>query len=275
MNWFDIVNKATTYIEDNIVENITSEDVSKHVHFSHSHFLIIFRMLTTFTLSEYVRNRRLSLASYDVTQTNMKIVDIAFKYQYQSHEAFSRAFKTMHGVSPMTARKEHRTLSFFPQIYFDMPMHNIQDMNYQYKHYNDRHYNGIVTHISGSNTHHQIVLAQERFCKKNNIESLFDTQKPITTIIYNVTGRYEEYDYFIGVESDKHDDTEATMTLPQAEYIQYTARTTDVRNINLFKDKIFNEWSNIEYLFDGYHEIDWVIKDDDWFNVFFCARIKP
>lgn len=65
------------------------------------------------TLGEYIRNRRLSLAGIDVETTNTKIIDIAFKYGYESPESFSRAFTRFHGVPPMTARgQKGRTYSF-------------------------------------------------------------------------------------------------------------------------------------------------------------------
>lgn len=274
MNWFNVVNKATQYIEDNIKEDISLDNVSKHVHLSHSHFLKIFHMLTTYSLKEYIRNRRLSLASYEIVQTNQRIIDVAFRYGYNSHEAFSRAFKQMHGVSPSVARKMGISLSFFPRLVYDMPLHNITDMNYQYVQYDKRTYVGLIKHIKGRNKNHQLVSIQQTYTDFKNIDSLMETPLPITSIITNIVGAYDEYDYFIGVESDSVEEKEHIVTLPKGRYLQYSARTTDPRSINLFKDNLLQEWADYDYFFEGYHELEWVVKDGETYVIYFNARLQ-
>ena len=60
MEWLHSINKAIEYIEENLCENITVEDVAAHVYSSYSNFVRIFYLVTGVTLSEYMRNRRLS-----------------------------------------------------------------------------------------------------------------------------------------------------------------------------------------------------------------------
>ncbi len=57
------------------------------------------------TVSEYIRNRRLSCAAQELLQPNSRIIDIAMRYQYETQESFSKAFTRFHGVPPSKARR--------------------------------------------------------------------------------------------------------------------------------------------------------------------------
>ena len=61
----------------------------------------MFSFITGVPLSGYVRRRRLTLSAFDLQSSDVKVIDVALKYGYESPEAFSRALKTLHGVTPM------------------------------------------------------------------------------------------------------------------------------------------------------------------------------
>ncbi len=83
------------------------------------------------TLSEYVRNRRLSLAGEDLLLTDEKIIDIALKYGYESPESFTRAFSKYHGVTPSEARKTKAKLKSFSRISVKITLKGGKSMNYK------------------------------------------------------------------------------------------------------------------------------------------------
>lgn len=68
------------------------------------------------TVGEYIRNRRLTLAGYELLNSDSSIMDIAIKYGYETNESFTRAFSRFHGVTPSTARKNRMTLNTFSRI---------------------------------------------------------------------------------------------------------------------------------------------------------------
>lgn len=126
MNWFEMINRATAYIETHISEDIVLEDIAKECNVSYYYFAKTFTMITGFTLKEYIRNRRITLASYEVSNTNHRILDIGIKYGYSSNEAFSRAFKKIHGINPSDARKNNVTIyTHFPVLQYEIPKQNI------------------------------------------------------------------------------------------------------------------------------------------------------
>jgi len=104
LNWVSRINKAIAYIENNITSDLKAEVVARVANSSLYHFQRIFSVLTDKTLGSYITQRRLTLAARDIIHSKKKISEIAFKYQYESSEAFSRAFKRFHGISPKSAR---------------------------------------------------------------------------------------------------------------------------------------------------------------------------
>lgn len=98
------IQRAVDYIEENITDDLDSETIANQAFMSVSHFQRVFTALCGITTGEYIRNRRLTLAGNDVISTNLKIIDIAYKYGYATPESFSRAFLRFHNVSPRTAR---------------------------------------------------------------------------------------------------------------------------------------------------------------------------
>ena len=116
MEWMEIIGNSIQYMEDHITENITVEDVAKGVGVSSFYFQKGFAMLCGFSVSEYIRNRRLALAGNDLLVTDEKIIDIAMKYGYDSPDSFTKAFTRFHGVTPTSVRKDVVLLKSFAPL---------------------------------------------------------------------------------------------------------------------------------------------------------------
>jgi AraC-like DNA-binding protein len=115
MDWIRDIQKAINYIEENLLEDINTEDVSKYVYSSKDNFQKTFNIVTGFSVSEYIRNRRLTLAGQEFTATNIKVIDAALKYRYETPESFTKAFTRFHGCTPSDSRIQQRDMkNFFP-----------------------------------------------------------------------------------------------------------------------------------------------------------------
>ena len=106
------------YIEDHLLDDAVIDNALGNISVSKLHFKNIFFFLTGISLNEYVRNRRLAEANYDLVNGG-KITDIAFKYGYQSIDGFSRAFKKWSGLLPSEAAKQKKCISF-PRFNFSI-----------------------------------------------------------------------------------------------------------------------------------------------------------
>ena len=82
MEWMAIIGNSIQYIEENITEDISVEEIADAVNVSPFYFQKGFAMLCGFTVAEYIRNRRLALAGSELLSTNTKVIDIALKYGY-------------------------------------------------------------------------------------------------------------------------------------------------------------------------------------------------
>jgi len=112
MNWQSLT-KAIQFIESNLTNGITLDDVANHVYASGAHYQRVFSLTTGITIGDYIRNRRLSLAGQDLLLSKNKIIDVAMKYQYDSQESFTKAFTRFHGITPNSARKQSHRLKYF------------------------------------------------------------------------------------------------------------------------------------------------------------------
>jgi len=113
VEWIHTIMKAVRYMETNLTNDISIEDVSNHVFMSGSNLQRIFSLVTGITIGDYIRNRRLSLSGQDLYLTDSKIIDIAMRYQYDTSESFSKAFTRFHGIPPSVVQKQSDKLKFF------------------------------------------------------------------------------------------------------------------------------------------------------------------
>ena len=116
MNWLESIEEAIDYIELHLKDDFSIEDVASHVYMSSGYFQKAFSMLCGFTVSEYIRSRRLAEAGMELLSSGGKIIDIALMYGYDSHDSFTKAFSRFHGVTPSAVRRGGCTLKAFAPL---------------------------------------------------------------------------------------------------------------------------------------------------------------
>lgn len=131
MDCIQSIQRAIEYMEANILEKITYEDVARQVYMSNYHFHRLFSMLAGMTANEYIRNRRLSMAGQELILSDEKVIDIAFKYGYESPESFTKAFFRFHGVSPNMAKRPGVQLRSFNRLTIQLKLEGGTAMDYR------------------------------------------------------------------------------------------------------------------------------------------------
>lgn len=106
------IQRAIDYIEEHLTDEIDYEAAARQACSSEFHFQRMFSMLVGYTLGDYIRQRRLSLAADELHRTDDKIIDIALRLGYDTPESFSRAFTRFHGITPTQARHGGNIKSF-------------------------------------------------------------------------------------------------------------------------------------------------------------------
>src|SRR5690606_28369204 len=128
MEWLNKMVDAINYMEDHMDEKIDIEDVAKVALSSTFHFQRMFHMITGFTVAEYIRNRRLIIAGQKLgIKSNIRGIDVAQEYGYESAESFSTAFRSALGIMPSAAREFEGNLNSFPRNSFQLSLKGDRD----------------------------------------------------------------------------------------------------------------------------------------------------
>ena len=132
MDTLERFNAALAYIEANLDGVIDGKEISKITLYSAYQFQKIFTAMSGIPLSEYIRNRRLDRAAFDLQNTDETVGDIALKYGYDSPTAFNRAFQRLHGIAPSRVRTENGLqLKAYPPMQFQLCIKGATVMKYR------------------------------------------------------------------------------------------------------------------------------------------------
>ncbi|MEH7341049.1 AraC family transcriptional regulator [Priestia megaterium] len=141
------MNRALHYIEENLTNDIDFIEVARLALCSEYHFKRMFSFLAGITLSEYIRRRRLTLAAFELKDSNIKVIDVAIKYNYSSPDSFTRAFQNLHGITPSEAKKNGSSLKAFPKMTFQLSIKGGNEMNYRIEEKEAFHIVGIKERV--------------------------------------------------------------------------------------------------------------------------------
>lgn len=104
MHAWESIQNVLDYIEDNLAESHSPEELAKIAGLSPFYFQRLFKRLINRPVCEYIKMRRLARACESLEDKNRRIVDIALEYGFGSHEHFTKTFKDAFGITP----KEYR-----------------------------------------------------------------------------------------------------------------------------------------------------------------------
>ena len=114
MEWLTGIRTAIDYMEKHLEDDISAQDVADQVFLSPFFLQRGFSLMTGFGIGEYLRNRRLYQAALDLRETEDRVIDIAFRYCYETPESFTKAFSRFHGATPSQVRGGAHVRTFLP-----------------------------------------------------------------------------------------------------------------------------------------------------------------
>jgi len=120
-DYLQSIARSIARIESNLTQPLSLETIAAPVaNYSPYHFLRLFRAATGETPGSYLRKRRLSEAARAIIESERPLITIAFDYQFQSQEAFSRSFKQQFGIPPGALRRTRPFLHLTPPATIDL-----------------------------------------------------------------------------------------------------------------------------------------------------------
>lgn len=131
MDWVKAIEESVEYIEANLCEDITVAEIAKAIALSPFYFQKGFSLLCGFSVSDYIRKRRLSLAGSELAFSDAKVIDLAVKYGYDSPDSFTKAFTRFHGVTPAAAKRNGTVLKSFAPLKLKISLEGGNTMDYK------------------------------------------------------------------------------------------------------------------------------------------------
>lgn len=255
MEWINQLNKAINYMEEHLEEGIELEKVAEIACCSAFHFQRMFSYIANIPLSEYIRRRKMTRAAFDLQNKDIKIIDIALKYGYDSPTAFTRAFKNIHGISPSEAKSNGIKLKAFPPITFKISIKGEVEMNYRIE-------KKEAFRIVGVKEHYEINI-EENFATvpifwKNTGESgmipkicSLMSKYPFGLLGVSSCMNGEEFDYYIAVATDKEvPNGMYEYTVPECTWAIFESIGPLPETLQNLQKRILTEWlptSGYEY----------------------------
>lgn len=124
MHAWEAIQQSVDYIEENIKEELSIEELANVSYLSMYYFQKLFSRLVGKTVKEYIKARRVANAKPLLKATNLRIADIALEYGFNSHESFTKAFKEIYCITPEAYRRNNLLLTDFLKpdlsIYYTM-----------------------------------------------------------------------------------------------------------------------------------------------------------
>ena len=174
-----ILNRVVEFVEQHLDQELDIAALARSLGTTEYHIRRMFSSLAGMPLSEYIRRRRMAVAAADVLGEG-ELLGIAVRYGYGSTEAFSRAFRSVHGVSPGDARRNGGPLHTQPQIRFRLTVEGNTTMDARIA---DRPSFRLVGHSArvplihqGANPHIQAHIASLPEAEHGRLKGLSDTE---------------------------------------------------------------------------------------------------
>ena len=252
------LNEVLMYIEEHITDDIDINKLAEITKQSSDSFSRLFSYMVGMTANEYIRRRKLSLAVNDLQNSDMKIIDIAMKYGWNSSDAFAKAFVNQHGTTPTNARNRIGSVKIYPPVSFEINIRGAKEMDFKIVNVKGFEVFGLSKQFG--------CQAGDRFKQKNIMWSVDAEHYPekicngYDGIWYGV---WDNGNYSIARnEADVEYNNLQRITIPSGKYAVFTTERGGYAGTELprLHDLIFTSWlpnSNYkikkEYIVEVYH----------------------
>ena len=263
--------KTIEYIENNITKNINIKKLSKYIGISEFYLQKSFQILTGYSIGEYIRSRRLYLAARELSHSNNKVIDIAYKYGYETPESFTKAFTKFHDSTPSKVKKGDKYTSF-NRIRIKLVIEQGEEMDVKVTPMFPIKLIGFEKEFSFDNSYEEIPKFWDEICTKH-CTRIYAGQDPVTpeehAIVDNCIGEYalcmddggKSFRYMLagrytGGEVPKG---MKLVELERGDWAVFDCFGPNPKTLQETNTKIFNEWipNNNEYEVRNNYNIEW------------------
>ena len=278
MEWLTSIQKTLAFMEMHLLEDISSEEIAEQVHISSFYLQKGFKLMTGFTISEYIRNRRLYMAALDVIADQDKLIEIALRYGYETPESFTKAFTRFHGHTPSHIRQYRSQITVFLPLKITIRIQGGNEMDYVVEKMKGFSVIGFERIFSMDNSYEEIPKFWADVYQKQ-IAPLYQKEKPDTAIETAVwkhkigefgvciddIGKNNEFRYLIAGAYTGGEVPEgmSLYELPDMEWAKFSCKGPMPGALQSVNTKIFQEWlpGNPEFEIAMGTNIEWYSEE--------------
>lgn len=296
MDWISSIRATINYMEEHLLTVTGIEEIAKHAAVSPFYLQTGFKIMTGYSIGEYIRNRRLYLAGLDICTDKEKIIDIALKYGYDTPESFTKAFSRFHGVSPSQIKKDPKKLKVFLPLKISVTVKGGYDMDYIVEKMSGFKIIGFEREFPYENSYAEVPKFWDEISEKYFKKLWYGNQVPSNDIekailkyhiglygvcIDNNTEMTEggKYRYLIAgsYTGDEVPDGLTVYEFPDVEWAKFLCKGAIPAALQSINTKIFKEWlpGNQEYDIALPANIEWYSMGDTTSADYECAIWIP
>lgn len=262
VDWLKGLRGAIDYMEDHILEPIGPGEVAGAVHISPFYLQKGFQIIAGYGLGEYIRNRRLYLAALDLLAGKEKVIDVAYKYCYQTPESFAKAFSRFHGFPPSQVKRQRGRIKVFLPLKISITIKGGYNVDYVVEKMDSFKMIGFEENIPMDRGHELCPKMWERL-KEQYLNPIWQGKKPETdlerAIAENDIGMYgvcvddgaDSFAYLVAgaYKGGQVPDGLKVREIPAAQWARFRALSPSVESLQALNTQIFQEWlpGNREY----------------------------
>lgn len=280
MAWVESLQKAIDYMEEHLLDDLKIDDIACQASASTFHFQRTFAILTDISVGEYIRRRRLTLAAEDLLRTEEKVIDIANKYSYDTPEAFTKAFRRQHGMTPSEARKGIGKLKSYNRLVIQVNLKGADPVKYSIVEKETFQIVGIKRSFSFANGENFVGIPKlwdevnddgtcESIVKLNNGQI-----KGVLGVCVVTSEQSKQMDYWIAAayEGPKRDDL-LHLEIPASKWAKFEVHGPMPDAMHKVWKQIFTEWfPSSGYVHAGTPELE-VYPEEDSTNPNYYSEI--
>ncbi len=288
MDWMASLKKAIDFMEDQLLTDIGAVEVADVVHVSPFYFQKGFKIVTGYSVGEYLRNRRLYLAGLDVLKGSGqsddrcggadRIIDLAYKYGYDTPESFTRAFTRFHGLSPVQLRAQPHQIKVFLPLLVEISVKGGRRMEFVIEKREAMRMIGFERVFSFENSYQEIPKFWDEFCRRycGDAPCQPGEEKTRQTIAECVVGEFgvcveeegnmENFRYYIAgaYQGGEVPEGMKVFEIPASEWAKFRCSGVMPDALQTVNTRIFREWlpGNKEFEMAFHVTVEWYSDGD-------------
>lgn len=279
MDWIESIKKVIVYMEKHLLDDINADEVAGQVFISSYYLQKGFKIMTGYSMSEYIRYRRLYMAALDVIKDKERVIDLAYKYKYETPESFTRAFTRFHGSTPMQMRKNASHIQTFLPLKISISIQGGNDMDYVVEKMRGFQVIGFQFECCMDSSYEEIPKLWNKFCQ-DYCSSMYGREKPANEtqqavcdcnvgefgICIEDMDKNGRFHYLIAgtYNGGSVPDGMTVYEFPDMEWAKFNCTGPMPGALQSVNTRIFKEWfpNNLEYELAMAANIEWYLKGD-------------